>query len=99
MSRAKQVGLAGAAVGVVAAGLATAFAVERALVRRSVNAPGDPYVEEPFGDQPIDRELTVTAADGTDVHVEIVEPRTPGRASKPTIVFVHGFALDMGTFY
>ncbi|GAA0515146.1 alpha/beta hydrolase [Paractinoplanes deccanensis] len=95
--RAKQVGIAGAAVGVVAAGLATAFAVERVLVRRSVNAPGDPYVDEPFGDQPFDRELTVTAADGTDLHVEIVEPRKP--SGKPTIVFVHGFALDMGTFY
>jgi pimeloyl-ACP methyl ester carboxylesterase len=97
--RAKQVGLAGAAVGVVAAGLATAFAVERALVRRSVNAPGDPYVDEPFGDQPFDQELTVTAADGTDMHVEIVEPRDPSGEVKPTIVFVHGFALDMGTFY
>ncbi|XVV13522.1 alpha/beta fold hydrolase [Actinoplanes sp. CA-131856] len=97
MSRAKQVGIAGAAVGVVAAGLATAFAVERALVRRSVNAPGDPHVDEPFGDQPFDRELTVTAADGTDLHVEIVEPRK--KNEKPTVVFVHGFALDMGTFY
>ena len=95
--RAKQVGIAGAAVGVVAAGLATAFAVERALVRRSVNAPGDRYLDEPFGDQPFDTELTVTAADGTDLHVEIVEPKAP--AGKPTIVFVHGFALDMGTFY
>ena len=95
--RAKRVGVAGAAVGVVAAGLATAFAVERALVRRSVNAPGDPYVEEPFGDQPFDHESTVTAADGTDLHVEIVEPAED--TGKPTIVFVHGFALDMGTFY
>ena len=95
--RAKQVGIAGAAVGVVAAGLATAFAVERTLVRRSVNAPGDPHVDEPFGDQPFDAELTVTAADGTDLHVEIVEPTAP--TDKPTIVFVHGFALDMGTFY
>jgi len=95
--RAKQVGLAGAAVGVLAAGLATAFAVERVLVRRSVNAPGDPYVDEPFGDQPFNREMTVTAADGTELHVEIVEPKKPG--AKPTIVFVHGFALDMGTFY
>lgn len=96
-SRAKRVGIVGAAVGVAAAGLATAFAVERVLVRRSVNAPGDPYVDEPFGQQPFDEELTVTAADGTDLHVEIVEPRVP--TSKPTIVFVHGFALDMGTFY
>jgi pimeloyl-ACP methyl ester carboxylesterase len=95
--RAKQVGIAGAAVGVVAAGLATAFAVERALVRKSLNAPGDPYTDEPFGAQPFDEELTVTAADGTDLHVEIVEPTGP--TTKPTIVFVHGLALDMGTFY
>ena len=95
--RAKQVGIVGAAVGVVAAGLATAFAVERTLVRKSLNAPGDPHAEETFADQPFDQELTVTAADGTDLHVEIVEPATP--TTKPTIVFVHGLALDMGTFY
>jgi len=95
--RAKQVGIAGAAVGVVAAGLATAFAVERALVRKSLNAPGDPHGDEPFADQPFDQEPTVTAADGTDLHVEVVEPTAP--SGKPTIVFVHGLALDMGTFY
>ncbi|MGK5680826.1 alpha/beta fold hydrolase [Actinoplanes sp. URMC 104] len=97
--RTRQVGIAGAAVGVLAAGLATAFAVERVLVRRSVKAPGDPYVDEPFGDQPYDREMTVTAADGTQLHVEIVEPKQAVDEPKPTIVFVHGFALDMGTFY
>jgi pimeloyl-ACP methyl ester carboxylesterase len=95
--RAKQVGLIGAAVGVAAAGVATAFAVERALVRRSVKIADDPYVDEAFGDQPYDRELTVTAADGTALHVEVVEARVP--TTKPTVVFVHGFALDMGTFY
>jgi pimeloyl-ACP methyl ester carboxylesterase len=95
--RAKRVGIVGAAVGVAAAGLATAFAVERALVRRSVNAPGDPHADEPFGAQPFDHEVTVTAADGTLLQVEIVEPRR--HTSRPTIVFVHGFALDMGTFY
>jgi pimeloyl-ACP methyl ester carboxylesterase len=111
---AKRAGIAGAVVGVAAAGLATAFAVERALVRRSVNKPGDPYVDEPFGAQPFDEELTVTAADGTQLHVEIVNPRVKATeepstrrwlarrkpdSPKPTIVFVHGFALDMGTFY
>ncbi len=95
--RTRKAGIVGAVVGVAAAGLATAFAVERALVRKSLNAPGDPYRDEEFGSQPFDRELTVTAADGTDLHVEIVEPRIP--SGKPTIVFVHGFALDMGTFY
>jgi pimeloyl-ACP methyl ester carboxylesterase len=95
--RARKAGIVGAVVGVAAAGLATAFAVERVLVRRSLNAPGDPYRDDDLGDQPFDRDLTVTAADGTDLHVEIVEPREP--SDKPTIVFVHGFALDMGTFY
>jgi pimeloyl-ACP methyl ester carboxylesterase len=95
--RAKQVGIVGAAVGVAAAGLATALAVERVLVRRSLNAPGDPYLDEPFGVQPFDEELMVTAADGTQLHVEIVEPKAP--TTKPTVVFVHGLALDMGTFY
>jgi pimeloyl-ACP methyl ester carboxylesterase len=98
--RARQVGIVGAAVGVAAAGLATAFAVERALVRKSLRAPGDPYAGEEFGDQPFDTELTVTAADGTDLHVEIVEPTTrSGSVTRPTVVFVHGFCLDMGTFY
>ncbi len=95
--RSKQVGIAGAAVGLVAAGVATAFAVERTLVRNSINTGSDPYAQEKFGQQPFDAKLTVTAADGTDLHVEIVEPTTA--AGKPTIVFVHGFALDMGTFY
>jgi pimeloyl-ACP methyl ester carboxylesterase len=95
--RARRAGVAGAVVGVAAAGLATALAIERVLVRRSLNAAGDPYREDDFGDQPFDAELTVTAADGTDLHVEIVEPKHP--SDKPTIVFVHGFALDMGTFY
>ena len=96
-TRARNAGIVGAAVGVAAAGLATALAVERVLVRRSVNAPGDPYLDESFGDQPFDEELNVTAADETLLHVEIVEPKAP--TTKPTIVFVHGFALDMGTFY
>jgi pimeloyl-ACP methyl ester carboxylesterase len=96
-SRRRQVGIVGAVVGVAAAGLATAFAIERVVVRKSLSAPGDPYRDEEFGDQPYDTEMTVTAADGTDLHVEIVEP--VHESGKPTIVFVHGFALDMGTFY
>jgi pimeloyl-ACP methyl ester carboxylesterase len=95
--RARKVGIVGAAVGVAAAGLATAFAVERVLVRRSIKTASDPHVDEQFGDQTFDEQLTVTAADGTQLHVEIVEPTVP--TDKPTIVFVHGFALDMGTFY
>ncbi|GAA0795614.1 alpha/beta fold hydrolase [Spirilliplanes yamanashiensis] len=98
MSRRKRnAGIVGAAVGLAAAGLATAFAVERTLVRRSQKAGGDPWKDEPFGDQPHDASLTVTAHDGTDLHVEIIEPRED--KGLPPVVFVHGFCLDMGTFY
>jgi pimeloyl-ACP methyl ester carboxylesterase len=95
--RRRNVGIVGAAVGLAAAGLAAGFAVERALVRRSQRAPGDPYRDEEFGDQPYDESLVVTAADGTDLHVEIVEPKAD--TGLPPVVFVHGFCLDMGTFY
>ena len=98
MSRTRRhVGILGAAFGLAAAGLAAGFAVERALVRKSLKGPGDPYADEEFGDQPCDAQLTVTAADGTQLHVEIVEP-TVGEGLPP-VVFVHGFCLDMGTFY
>ncbi len=93
----RSVGIVGAAVGLAAAGLAAGFAVERVLVRRSLRAPGDPYVDETFGDQEYDESLTVVSADGTDLHVEIVEPEVD--AGLPPVVFVHGFCLDMGTFY
>ena len=98
MSRARRnVGILGAAFGLAAAGLAAGFAVERALVRKSLKGSGDPYADEEFGDQPYDAQLTVTAADGTQLHVEIVEPTVP--KGLPPVVFVHGFCLDMGTFY
>ncbi len=93
----RRAGLVGAAVGLAAAGLAAGFAVERALVRRSQRTTGDAYVGEPFGAQPHDESFTVTVADGTDLHVEVVEATTD--AGLPPVVFVHGFCLDMGTFY
>jgi len=109
---AKTAGIFGAVVGVAAAGLAGGVAAERALVRRFKRAPDDPYTEERFGDQPYDETCVVTTADGTDIYVEIVEPTdgleldadfaagiTGAIPADPTIVFVHGFCLDMGTFH
>lgn len=91
-------GMFGAVVGVAAAGVAAGVAAQRAVVRRSKSATGDPYADEPFGRQPYDETCLVATPDGTDIYVEIVKPRAavPGR---PTVVFVHGFCLDMGTFY
>lgn len=107
--RTKRVGLIGAVVGVAAAGIAAGVAAERALVRRTKRGTPDPYVDEEFGEQAYDEALTVTTADGTDLYVEVVEP-TDGieldagflddeQVPEPTLVFVHGFCLDMGTFH
>ncbi|MFC0503447.1 alpha/beta fold hydrolase [Micromonospora costi] len=91
-------GVVGAAVGVAAAGLAAGVATERALVRRLKADPADRYAHEPFGQQPYDEAFRLELPDGTDIHVEVVEPTRPVPGN-PTVVLVHGFCLDMGTFY
>ena len=98
MSAKRRAGIVGAVVGLAAAGIATGIAVERAVVRRSKRGVVDPYVDEPFDRLPYDESLVVTTADGTDIHVEVVEP-TVAEPAEATIVFVHGFCLDMGTFH
>ncbi|MDM4720760.1 alpha/beta hydrolase [Micromonospora sp. WMMA1363] len=87
-----------AAVGVAAAGLAAGVATERALIRRFKTDPTDPYAGEDFGEQRYDETLCLEMPDGTDIHVEVVEPTRPVPGN-PTIVLVHGFCLDMGTFH
>jgi pimeloyl-ACP methyl ester carboxylesterase len=82
-------------VGLVAASVAAGVATERYLVRRSRRGE-DPYVDEPFDELPSSQERTVTTDDGVDLHVEIVEADRPGEL---TVVLVHGFCLDMGTFH
>ncbi|GAA2363965.1 alpha/beta hydrolase [Dactylosporangium salmoneum] len=91
-SRKRTAGIIGAVVGLAAAGVAAGVATERYLVRRSKQAD-DPYAEEEFGVWDSDEQLTVTTEEGIDLHVEVVDG--PG----PTLVFVHGFCLDMGTFH
>jgi pimeloyl-ACP methyl ester carboxylesterase len=96
MSKGKRAGLIGAVVGVAAAGVAAGVAVERLVVRRTRR--DDPYAEEPFGLLPFDETVTVETVDDLELHVEIVEPMEPV-PTRPTIVFVHGFCLDQGTFH
>lgn len=108
----RRAGLVGTVLGVAAAGVAAGIAVERALVRRTRGGVPDPFAGESFGRLACDETCTVTTEDGTDLHVEIVEPADgleldPGFARRlvppppvePTVVFVHGFCLDMGTFH
>lgn len=95
---AKVAGIVGATVGVAAAGLAAGVAAERALVRKAKAAPTDRYATEPFDEQRYDESFRLEMPDGTDIHVEVVEP-TRGGGQHPTVILVHGFCLDMGTFH
>ncbi|GAA2520085.1 alpha/beta hydrolase [Pilimelia columellifera] len=105
----RRAGLVGAAIGVAAAALTAGVAAQRRFVRRTRGA-ADPYADEPFGRLASDDVLIVTVADGTDLYVEIIDPTdgveldatfaaTGPPELEPTIVFVHGFCLDMGTFH
>jgi pimeloyl-ACP methyl ester carboxylesterase len=95
----KAAGLAGALIGVAAAGAAAGVVAERHAVGRSRRRVDDPYLDEPFGHLPYDRMLTVTADGGVPLHVEVVEPDDTGQPPDLTVVFVHGFCLDMGTWH
>jgi pimeloyl-ACP methyl ester carboxylesterase len=103
---ARRASLLGAAVGVAAAGVAAGVAAERLLLRRRSAVAADPHADERFGRLPYDEVLTVTTAEGLDLRVEIVEPEDGidldfglPSAPEPTLIFIHGFCLDMGTFH
>lgn len=76
----------GVAAGAVAGGIAG-----RALLR--MRTP-DPEVERRLSELPPEDLGTVTSSDGTAIAV-----RAAGEADAPTIVFVHGFSLDLTTWH
>jgi pimeloyl-ACP methyl ester carboxylesterase len=106
----RTVGVIGAVVGVAAAGVAAGVAAERMIFRRTRMTQSD-LANEAFGRLPFDESLSVPTDHGLDLYVEIVEPAdgvdlpfsfTPPGVTvgiEPTLVFVHGFCLDMGTFH
>lgn len=80
----------------VTAGIA-AGAVAGGMIGRTVlNARrrGDPEADEVLSKLPPEDLGPVRSADGTELAV-----RAAGDPSKPTIVFVHGFSLDMTTWH
>jgi pimeloyl-ACP methyl ester carboxylesterase len=95
-SRRRKAGIIGTLVGAAAAGVAAGVTAERLLLsRRRRGSDRDPYRDEPFGLLPADEYRTVVTDEGIQLHVEIVgDPK-----AKLTVVFVHGFCLDMGTFH
>jgi len=78
---------AGVAAGAVAGGL---------IGRTVLNARrrGDPEADEHLSELPPEDLGPIRSSDGTELAV-----RAAGDPSKPTIVFVHGFSLDMTTWH
>jgi pimeloyl-ACP methyl ester carboxylesterase len=102
-SRRRRAGVIGAVVGVAVAGLTAGVATQRLIIRRARMSDTD-HASEPFGRLPFDESLTVRTDYGVDIYCEIVEPTPdagvdPPATATPTLVFVHGFCLDMGTFH
>jgi len=87
--------LLGSVLGLAAAGVVAGVAGERYLLRRSRRGD-DPYLDEPFDDLPASQRRRVVTSDGVDLHAEVVDADEPGDL---TVVLVHGFCLDMGTFH
>jgi len=95
-TRRGKAGLISTIVGAAAAGVAAGVAAERLLLKRKRrNNDRDPYRDEPFGELPADEYRTIVTDEGIALHVEIVGPAD----AAVTVVFVHGFCLDMGTFH
>lgn len=92
-------GLIGAVAGLAAAGIAAGVATERYLMKKARTDPDDPFLDEPFGELTADHVRTITTADGVDLYVEIVDTRHSGGEPQATVVMVHGYCLDMGTFH
>ena len=80
-------------LGLVAAGTAGAVAAQRTAVRRLRGRP-DPESGEDLTILPPEELGPVRSFDGTELHV-----RAAGPPGAPTLLFLHGFSLDMTTWH
>jgi pimeloyl-ACP methyl ester carboxylesterase len=103
----RRAGIIGALVGVAATGVAVGVTAERILLRRRrAPATDDALAGERFRPLPYDDAVMVPTDFGVDLYVEVVDPVDgidldlgPLDGAEPTLVFIHGFCLDMGTFH
>jgi pimeloyl-ACP methyl ester carboxylesterase len=112
---ARRAGLLGAVIGVAAAGVATGVAAERLLFRRrdtTIDPHAEekfgqlPYDETLTVTTEDGLDLyveVVEPVDGIDLDFGPAGPiglgAPPATPPEPTLIFVHGFCLDMGTFH
>lgn len=92
-ARRRLFGIAAAAAGTVAAGGTAAALAQRRAVRQRRAQSTSPDVFGSLRSEP----LQVTTSDGIHLHAEVDEPDRATRA--PTIVFVHGYALNLDCWH
>jgi pimeloyl-ACP methyl ester carboxylesterase len=93
MSRRRLLGLTAAAAGTVAAGVVAGALAEKRLLAGRRQVIGD----EGFG-RLRSTPVSVVADDGVCLHAEVDEPDEPA-AGEPTLVFVHGYALNLDCWH
>jgi pimeloyl-ACP methyl ester carboxylesterase len=86
--------LAGGAA-IVALGSAVGLASERYLMGRSLRGDSDPHDDEALGSLR-GSPYVLETSDGIELHVEIIEPVT---TPAMTVVFSHGYALNLDSWY
>lgn len=89
---AKVIGVAGASAGVLVAGTAAGVLAGRRRAARHRLLPDQSDV--PLGSLRGERR-TVLTAEGVPLHAEVDEPSDATAQNPPTIVFVHGFGLNL----
>ena len=94
LSFGRAAGNVGMTLGMAAAGAAVGFAAERYAVGRSLRGD-DPYADEPLGTLR-GAPFTMETDDGVQLHVEVDEP--DGRPDL-TVVFSHGYALNLDAWH
>ncbi|HSE08563.1 MAG TPA: alpha/beta hydrolase [Nocardioidaceae bacterium] len=92
MRHAKAAGVAAAAGTLVAGGVAAALASRRAVRKRRASSTS----QDPFGSLR-SAPVKVHTTDGLELHAEVDEPDGP--TEEPTIVFVHGYALNLDCWH
>ena len=89
----RALGVVGAAVGLVAASTAAGL-----LARRKIAGRGQVGADIPLGSLRGDRR-TVMTSDGLALYAEVDEPEDPPAPGTPTVVFVHGYALNLDSWH
>jgi pimeloyl-ACP methyl ester carboxylesterase len=96
VNSAQRAGVAGATLVAAAVGAAAGYAAERAVVGRPIRRSAAP--ELGLG-QLRGPSRVVETDDGVQLYVEVDEPRTDAPWADLTVVFVHGYALNLDSYH